>query len=114
MLAHRLSRQYPKHRTIAAFVWNGLLWAQPPPVLQKRSHEVGPPARCNPFPCDAGRDRLSVDQIGGITDATARFHRWDWRRGGVAARGAGAAGGQAASDWLPQPWLPGVGCKDGR
>jgi hypothetical protein len=27
-------------------------------ALQKRSQEVGPPARCNPFPCDPERDRL--------------------------------------------------------
>jgi putative tryptophan/tyrosine transport system substrate-binding protein len=34
-----------------------------PHALQKLSQEVGPPARCNPFPCAASRDRLSVDQI---------------------------------------------------
>jgi hypothetical protein len=29
-----------------------------PPALQKRSQEVGPPATCNPFPCDPERDTL--------------------------------------------------------
>jgi putative ABC transport system substrate-binding protein len=33
--------------------------------MQKKMQEVGPPARYNPFPCALGRDRLSVDQIGG-------------------------------------------------
>jgi hypothetical protein len=32
---------------------------KPPPALQKRWREVGPPARCNPFPCGPDRDRLS-------------------------------------------------------
>jgi hypothetical protein len=29
-----------------------------PPALQRRSQQVGPPARCNPFPCDPDRDTL--------------------------------------------------------
>src|SRR6516162_4306553 len=29
-----------------------------PPALQKGAIEVGPPARCNPFPCDPDRDTL--------------------------------------------------------
>jgi len=28
------------------------------PRCKKRSQEVGPPVRCNPFPCDPDRDTL--------------------------------------------------------
>src|SRR6516165_10201810 len=31
-----------------------------PPALQKKALEVGPPARCNPFPCDPDRSTLPV------------------------------------------------------
>ena len=39
---------------------NDVMGQKPPNALQKRSQEVGPPARCNPFPCDPDRDTLPV------------------------------------------------------
>ena len=49
---------------------------KPPNALQKRSQEVGLPARCNPFPYTPGRGSLlPVQRLGGTTDATARVHR---------------------------------------
>jgi hypothetical protein len=34
-----------------------------PPALQKRSQEVGPRARCNPFPCSPDRDMLFMNGL---------------------------------------------------
>jgi hypothetical protein len=59
-----------------------------PPALQKRSGEVGPLARCNPFPCTFGRGSLlPVQPLGGMTDAKAVFYRGARERVGVADRG---------------------------
>jgi hypothetical protein len=73
------------------------------PRRKKGSQEVGPPGKCNPFPCAPDRDRLSVRSDRGMMDATAGFHRGDRRHSGfiapLAARGAGTAAA-AAGDRL--------------
>ena len=47
---------------------------QLPNALRNRSQEVGRPARCNPFPCDPGCDRLSIKRLREMTDATVGAH----------------------------------------
>src|SRR6516165_783535 len=51
-----------------------------PPALQERLQEVGPSARCNPFPCDPDRDTLP-----------ARLGGWPMRRREFIAGLGGAA-----------------------
>jgi hypothetical protein len=56
---HRLARQeHPRKRPPRPPAVVSEMGQEPPCALQKRSQELGPPARCNPFPCDPDRDRL--------------------------------------------------------
>jgi hypothetical protein len=57
------------------------------------SAAIAMPAICgiDPFLSSPDRDRLITNGLEGMTDATAAVHRRAWRRGGMAARGVGAA-----------------------
>jgi hypothetical protein len=45
-------------RALAGSTGEGKPAQNRPPALQKKSQEVGPKGRCNPFPCDPDRDTL--------------------------------------------------------
>ena len=51
-------RTTPDSGCIVALQRTGAPGHKQPPALKKRLQEVGPPARCNPFPCDPDRDTL--------------------------------------------------------
>ena len=63
---------------------------------------ISPEARRDPFSGIPSRGRLPL-RLGGTKDATAGVHRGDRRRGGVAARGVGSAGGDAGDRLLAPP-----------